>query len=310
MYQPKVYRDSGGDRQVVAAGGILRMEPGSVIQYANPTGAADYYVDGNVSATGDGSIDSPYSTLAEAIAASNISIALAANRWWARRNRIFVMGDRLVEDLDTWPTKCDIVGVGSCDAMPKAGLRGNHVPTGEHYGTRWINFQFEPTTTAEDLFVLTDEGAGTEFHYCNFIGVWAAITVASAIDATAHAMLRVANCDFKGAFSANYIDFGPGDVSGTRILNNIMMGSALNGIMVTGATTTAGFSSLGVIDGNTIYCPGVTINDGDDDSFIITKNILISDAATGTDSLNIDTRWAGGNWYTDATKSGNYPVTA
>ena len=64
-YQPKVYRDMGGDRQVIAGGGILRMEPGSMIQYANPTGAADYYVDGNVSATGAGTIDSPYSTFAE-----------------------------------------------------------------------------------------------------------------------------------------------------------------------------------------------------------------------------------------------------
>jgi len=81
-YQPKVYRDQGGDRQVFAPGGTLLMQPGSFIQWANPTGAADYFVDGNVSATGDGTLQSPYSTIAEAIAASDISIALTANRWW------------------------------------------------------------------------------------------------------------------------------------------------------------------------------------------------------------------------------------
>ena len=30
-YQPKVYRDEGGDRQVVADGGEIRMESGSSI---------------------------------------------------------------------------------------------------------------------------------------------------------------------------------------------------------------------------------------------------------------------------------------
>jgi hypothetical protein len=277
----------------------------SEVYAVNPSGGQDYYVDGNISTSGDGlSWATAFSTLAAAIAASNISIALAANRWWARRNRIFVVGDRLTEDLDTWPTKCDVIGRGSLDGVAgKAGIKGNHVPTGESYGTRWINIEFEPAAS-EDLIIIDGDAAGIEFHDCNFIGSFGAFTAPSAIDTTASEMMRIVNCNFMGAFSANYIDIGDGEVAGMRIINNTMLGSAVNGIMVTGTATVVDFASIGIIAGNRIYCPGITISDGNDDAFVIMDNTLVSDAATGTASLNIDTRWSAHNWITDATTSG------
>ncbi len=49
--------------------------------FVNPYGGQNYFVDGNVSATGDGlSWDTAFLTLTEAITASNTSIALTANR--------------------------------------------------------------------------------------------------------------------------------------------------------------------------------------------------------------------------------------
>jgi len=140
-YQPKVYRKMGGDILVVANGGQILVEPGGSVMGGNPTGAADYFVDLNVSATGDGSMQSPFATIAEAITASNTSIGLTANRWWARRNRIFVMGDGIDEDLTVLPEKCDIIGVGA-DLVPYPRIIGHHTIALAKVGCRLINLGF------------------------------------------------------------------------------------------------------------------------------------------------------------------------
>jgi hypothetical protein len=141
-YQPKVYRKMGGDVLVIAAGGQILAEPGGSIMAGNPTGAADYFVDLNVSATGSGSMQDPFATIAEAITASNTSIGLTANRWWARRNRIFVMGDGIDEDLTVLPEKCDIIGCGS-DLVPYPRIIGHHTIAAAKVGCRFINMGFQ-----------------------------------------------------------------------------------------------------------------------------------------------------------------------
>lgn len=275
-YAPKVYRDSGGNRQVIAAGGILRMEPGSMIQYANPTGAADYYVDGNVSATGEGTIDSPYSTLAEAIASSDISIALTANRWWARRNRIFVMGDTLTEDLVKFPTKCDVIGLGSYDANTMPGLYGHHAPIGEAYGTRFLNIHFRAKAHASPVVTLTNAAGGVKFIASAFDGTLGTMT--SGILATACPFLEVIDCDFFGTFVTSYITFGAGEAGRAKILGNRMLGTAAKGIVIPG-TTTASWAPL--IQGNTIKATGDPIEDASN-LFHVVDNRLITAANIGT----------------------------
>lgn len=267
----------------------------------------NYYVDGNKVSSGDGfTWETAFKTFAEAAAASSAEIALSANRHWAKRNTIWVCGDDLEEDLVALPQKTDVIGCGSSDTYPMACIRGNHAPVDSNFGCRFFNMRFRPAAS-DDLWTLTsDTGGGLAFHGCIFDAHYGAFTAPSAIDSTACAQLTVKGCDFVGAFSASVIDFGPGDVHWTRILNNIMLGGAVAGILVTGATTIVQ-SRYGLIDGNRIYAVGCTINDGDDDTFIITNNMLISDAATGTDSLNVDTRWCAGNWITDATKAGPWP---
>ena len=146
---------------VVADGGQILVQPGGSVMGGNPTGAADYFVDLNVSATGDGSMQSPFQTIAEAITASNTSIGLTANRWWARRNRIFVMGDGIEEDLTVLPEKCDIIGCGS-DLVPYPRVIGAHTIAAAKVGCRFINVGFQATGT-DDLFVIPAGCHGLQF---------------------------------------------------------------------------------------------------------------------------------------------------
>ncbi len=290
-YQAKVYRRQGGDALVVASGGHIIVEPGGSIMGGNPTGAADYFVDGNVSATGSGTIDSPFSTLAEAIAASDANIALAANRWWARRNRIFVMGDTLTEDLVKFPTKCDVIGLGSYDANDKPGLYGHHAPVGEAYGTRFFNIHFRGKAHASPIITLTNAAGGIKVIGCTFDGTLGTMT--SGILATACPFLEVLDCDFVGTFATSYITFGAGEAGRARIIGNRMLGTGAKGV-VAPATTTASWAPL--IQSNTIKATGQPIDD-DSDLFHVVDNRLITaiDIGTTTDGYDFNLALACGN---------------
>ena len=244
-------------------------------------GANDYYVDGNVASTGDGTLLSPFSTLAEAIAASNTSIGLAANRWWARRNRIFIMGDTLTEDLTQLPTKCDVIGVGSYDANTQPGLYGHHSSALETYGTRFINIWFKAKAHASPIFTLAgaNSASGIQFLGCTFDGTLGTMT--SAILATAVPRLHVIDCDFTGTFVTSYITFGAGEMGGARIIGNRMLGTAAIGI-VTNIAATASWKPL--VNDNIIHATGLVIDDNGDILFG-SGNQFISDTDPGADSL-------------------------
>ena len=293
-YQPKVYRDMGGDRQVIAGGGILRMEPGSLIQYANPTGASDYYVDGNVSATGSGTIDSPYSTFAEAVAASNTSIALTANRWWARRNRIFIMGDDLEEDIVLLPEKCDVIGLGSSDNYQKACIRGNHVPIGTKVGCRFFNVRFRPAASGDLWTLASITGWGLEFWNCIFDAHYEAFTAPSAIDMTAAQYVKIMGCEFLGAFSGDVIDIGAGSIDGLRIIGNNILGGADNGIVATG-TMTCVQGRNGLVADNYIQVADKVIDDGADGVLYCFNNVGVSAENAGASAYVITSGYGANN---------------
>ena len=238
---------------------MRRLQYGSgIVPSGAGTGADDYYVDGNVLSTGDGSLNYPFKTLKEAITASNASIALADNRWWARRNRIFVMGDTLTEDLLHLPTKCDVIGIGSYDANSQPGLYGTHSTAAEAYGTRWINMWFKGKAAASPIFTLAGAtGAGAQqFIGSTFDGTLGTMT--SAILATAMLRLHVIGCDFTGTFVTSYISFGAGEMGGARIIGNNMLGTAAKGI-VTDIGATASWTPL--VNDNTIHSTGLVIDD-------------------------------------------------
>lgn len=276
-YTPKVYRDQGGSRQVVAAGGALVMEPGSIIQWANPTGAADYFVDLNVSATGDGTLQSPFATLAEAIAASNASIGLAANRWWARRNRIFVMGDGITESLTVLPEKCDIIGVGS-DLYPFPRVIGAHTIALAKVACRFINMGFQASGTG-DLFVIPAGCHGLQFLGCTFTAATAGNT--KCLEITDSANIRVQGCKIltpAGAITTSIFAVGI-SIEGTAAIHDFDISDnfifATEGVAVANGTTQGSVIARNIIRVTT----GLNINDDSDDVACIDNRLINADSA-------------------------------
>ena len=259
-------------------------------EYFGPKGGV-YYVDGNVAATGTGSPDHPYATLAEAIAASDTAIALSANRWWARRNRIYACGDTLTEDLVKFPTKCDVIGCGSYDGNTQLGLYGHHAPVGESYGTRFFNIHLKAKAHASPVITLTNATSGFQLHGCTFDGTLGTMT--SGILATASPFLVVNDCDFVGTFATSYITFGAGEAGRTRILNNRMLGTAAKGIVAPGTTTA---SWMPLIQGNTIMATGKPIDDAASVFFVVNNRLMTDiNIGTTTDGYTFDLSQACGN---------------
>ena len=272
-------KDNPMSERVLTVGGSRASKPVSDFlttnEYFGPKGGV-YYVDGNVAATGGGSPDHPYATLAEAIAASDAAMALSTNRWWARRNRIYACGDTLTEDLVKFPTKCDVIGCGSYDGNTQCGLYGHHAPVGECYGARFYNIHFKAKAHASPVITLTNATSGLQIHSSTFDGTLGTMTIG--IQATASPFLVVNDCDFVGTFVTSYITFGAGEAGRTRILNNRMLGTAAKGI-VAPAQTTASWMPL--IQGNTIMATGKPIEDAASIFFVV-NNRLMTDINIGT----------------------------
>jgi hypothetical protein len=299
-YQPKVYRKQGGDVMVIAAGGQILVEPGGSVMGGNPTGAADYFVDLNVSATGDGSINSPFATIAEAITASNTSIGLTANRWWARRNRIFVMGDGIDEDLTVLPEKCDIIGCGS-DLLPFPRIIGNHAFAAAAVGVRFINLGFSTSATG-DLMSFVAACHGLQILYCF---MYPGTTSAKALEITDSAHVRLIGNEITVGAGNMAAIFGVGiSIEGKdSIHDTVIAGNRITstvGVAVVEATAAAMGSR---IEDNYIRATGLTIDDNSDD-FQVINNILISDAASdgsGTDAVvDCNIQLAAGNRVTSS----------
>ena len=242
----------------------------------NPTGAEDYFVDGNVGTSGAGkSWEGAFDTVAEAIAASNISIALTANRWWARRNRIFIQGDgEFNEDLTVMPEKTDMIGQGY-DILPFPRIVGNHAVAAATVGTRLINLGFYTDATGD----LMSWPAGS--HGLQILGCWMhpGTTSTKAIEITDSAHVRIVGNEITVGTGSMSIIFAEGiSIEGTVCHdtfiddNNI---TATKGVSVVEAAAAAMGSRM---KGNLIRATGYCIDDNSDD-FQVVRNDMISDAA-------------------------------
>jgi hypothetical protein len=263
-----------------------------------------YFVDNNSGNDGNTgrSWEKAFKTLSRAQAVSDVDIARGSDRW-ARRNTIYFTGDRLVENLTAFPSKCDVIGVGSTDAFKQGTLQGNHtIAAGS--GCRFFNVAFEPYTAA-DIMTLTSGAVGIEFHGCEFRATSSTVTAVSAIDSTASYGLKVIGNLFHGAFSGDVIDIGAGDVRFTEIRNNRIMGGANDGIVVTDTTTIA-TGYLALIADNEIYVNNVTISDGADSTFAVIGNKCVTAAAYGATSHVITVAFAAGNIVT--ANGATYPI--
>lgn len=283
----------------------------------NPYGGQDYIVDGNKVTNGpDGkTFNKAYNTLSTAITASNTSILADKNRWWARRNRIFVCGDQeITEDLTVFPEKCDVIGFGfDLEAMPR--ITGHHIiaaqPTGKAYGTRFINCGFMNDDAGEHFHFLSDH-MGIEFHGCIF---WPLVT-----GSTHCIRLASSNRGFKMINSKIMTVAGGGGaaiyaegikVEGTSQMDMDIKGNrihATEGIHIIAGT--GGYNSY--IEDNTIRATALTINDVAGLG-VITNNRLITaaeDGDAGVGGIVCNDLLAAGNKITFGTGGINvdYPV--
>lgn len=250
-----------------------------------------YFVDGNSGHDGNNgtSWEDAFKTVAAAITVSHADIGRGSDRW-ARRNTIFIAGDRFVEDLTTLPQKTDIIGVGSADGFKRAIIRGTHAIT-SGVGTRLIGVGFDGASAAA---IVTLTGCSSvEFIGCEFNATGSA-TATGAIDSTATTHLKIIDCELYGAFSGDVIDIGAGAANGTRIIGNRIIGGADNGIVITGVATITG-SQRGLIADNYIDVADKVIDTRATSVFACMNNICISGEALGGSSYVIDLTFAAKN---------------
>jgi hypothetical protein len=245
-----------------------------------------WFVDANSGSDGNSgkSWAKAWKTLPYAVTANNADIARGADRW-ARRNTIFIAGDNFgshvsgAVSLVAFPNKCDVIGCGSTDGFSMATIAGLQAPVNaDNWATRFFNIRFLPVE-AGALVTLANTSSGIQFQGCLFDATGTNHTATRGILATASPYLKVNNCVFQGAFATTFITFGDGQAAGTEITNNIMMGSAGDGIVAPAGTTS---SYRSIINRNVIQAATVTINDTSNTSglFYVTNNTLITAAAS------------------------------
>jgi hypothetical protein len=265
---------------------IVNQFGSSLMPGVNPSGGIDYFVDLNTAnGTKDGlSWDTSVPLIATAITKSNASIGLASNRFWARRNRIFVQGDVMTESLTVLPEKCDIIGVGT-DLRPFPRVYGNHTIALAKVGCRFINMGFVTTGTG-DLFVIPAGSHGLQFVGCTFEP---GSTSTKALEITDSAHVRITDCRFTvGAGDISKIFAVAISIEGNTCHDVVIQGNqitATSGVCVTGTSSVAAVGSL--IADNYIRAVALAIDD-DSDDFQVINNRWITDINTATSTAGYD----------------------
>ena len=260
--------------------------PLSSVANANPSGAQDYFVDLNRAEAGDGkSWDRAFTTISAAITASNLSIGLTANRWWARRNRIFVCGDGITESLTVLPEKTDIIGVGT-DLYPFPRITGIHTIAAAKVGVRLINLGFQASTTGVTMTIPLSSH-GLQILGCTFIPHASGSTKALMITSTACMKIQGNRFQVGGGSIASIYGLAI-SLEGTvlhenEVLDNTIVATA--GI----ACPEAGGAAEGSIMARNIIrtTTGLPIND-DSDDWMVVDNRMMTEINIGTTTAGYD----------------------
>jgi len=268
----------------------------------NPSGADDFWMDLNVAYTGDGSRDYPFSTVEEAIAASNVSIGLKENRWWARRNRIFVMGDEINEDITVLPEKCDIIGVGT-DFAPYPRFMHSWAIAAAKKGVRFINLGW--MNDAADVALALPVGShGNELWYCHFIRETAGT---HGLTIVTSANIKIIGCEFLpdgagGLFTTSAISLLTGACYDAEIRDNYITGAV-------GVTIAAAAFGSRLVNNN-IYASGKVVVDTGLTTHLFGNNMisaLNSGDANASTAITANPLLAAGNYLATANHNGPYP---
>lgn len=275
------------------------------------SGGTVYYVDGNKSTAGSGTggWNNAFNTLSAALTASHANIAVSSRRAWATRNTIYVIGDMIDEDITALAQKTDIIGLGSNDFAPKAGISGNWaIPATTNYqGCRFFNMDFSDSAAGGVLFAI-DGQAGIEFYGCTFDS---AATDTIGLSITSSNWIKVIGCEFgpvSGAgrgFSTAAIQVVSDDpVYQTRIVGNYISGA----VGIDWNETTV--NNI-LIDNNVFNVTTMFIDTDDLAGVIISNNVGITAAAEADNtSYDIDLAWAIQNHFTGNDESNRVPPLA
>lgn len=254
-----------------------RAQIGTLLGRLTPAGYV-FYVDGNDNAGDDdndgSSWGSAFQTLSVALAASHAAIS-SAPFGWSARNIIYAKADAFEEDLELLAAKTDVIGVGSWDRYPYAGLIGNHVPTGAtaSFGTRFYNFMFKAPAAGGDMWTLDTYNAWLAFHGCRFAAD-STIAATGGIVADDANHLQIVDSIFTGRFSDAAVELD-GDARGTLIARNRIEGANQGIHLNSGTGDSAGASEQNIyIEGNIISTATECIDDEADIARIMNNNAV------------------------------------
>jgi hypothetical protein len=255
-----------------------RAALGDVLGTIDSVAGETYYVDNNAGLdTNDGaSWGKAFKTLAKGLAVSHANIA-ASSAGWAARNKVYYKADTETANLVLLADKTDVIGVGSYDHRPMAGIVGNHVPVGAFMGTRFFNVDFRSPAAGGDIWTVPTTVSGLAFIGCEFDG--ASTTPATgAIVITTSERFTIQDCRFYGAFSDAVIELAGTEFNSLLISDNIIQGGQ-QGIDVKSTVTTSIRS--GYILRNTINSVTEGINEASGKLYV-NDNRVVTLAAKGT----------------------------
>jgi hypothetical protein len=268
-----------------------------------------YYVDGNDGVdTQDGlSWETAVKTLAVAFALSNADIASGAFGWTSR-NRIYVKSDNAeadAETIETLPSKCDVIGVGSYDHRPCPMFIGNHViGDGAYMGTRFINMGFLSPAAGGVIFTVPTTTSGLAFINCMFDGR-STTAATKAILATAVEQFTVQGCRFIGKFSTTTIDLGTGATRALLIKDNLIESGAI-GITTHASLTCA--DAVGMIINNVFDVVTLFIDENSDKLIIGGNRGRTQADGTAILTLDYNAAMAYDNVFTHSAGTSLYPA--
>ena len=251
-----------------------------------------YFVDPVTGSDGlDGlSWETAFKTIARATVVSNAAQAAgyAAGTGEDYHRMTAILRGKFTESQTDFADRTDYIGVGSCDAEPRARIYGAHTATSVG-GARFFNLEFM-NTAATAIFTFTT-CQGIAFHDCVFTAQGVAGTGTSYASYGAR---------FLGAEGSNYVFknclFRPRSNSGkfstaaigfenTHVWNIVVQDCIIDGAI--GIVQAAAEAYNCYITNNVIISTTLCIDDESDD-VIISGNRMVSAAAQSTIGLVID----------------------
>lgn len=232
-----------------------------------------YYVDYNCGSNANHgkSWEKPFKTLENAIAVSNANIANISKD--AKRNTIYLVGYPAGVNLTVFPTKCDVIGVGSNGAHHMATIIGYHAPNVRNtVSTRFFNIYFENSSVQNNVITLNSTMLGCEFHGCIIDG---GSSPQNGLSVTSSPYLSLVSCKILGTYLNAGIYFGIGELARVNISNCELTGSDKYGISTESGTSA--YAGAYVV-GNRIKSVDKCINDVSGKMYIINNRLFTSNA--------------------------------